>query len=72
LHRIVAAGDARELADAVLVHLREQGAQVARARGRQRVAPVEKRMHIDTLNACGLGRTQQRIQMRLVRVDAAV
>ena len=72
VHGVVAPADGRNLAHVVLAHLLLQLLDVARAIGRQGVAPVHEGMHEDALHAVLLGHAQQRVEMVLMRVHAAV
>ena len=72
IHGIVAAADGGDLADAVLAHLLLQLLDVARAVGGQRVAAVHEAVHEHALHAVLLGHAQERVEVVLVRVHAAV
>jgi len=72
VHRIVAAIHRRNLAAAILAHLLQQLIEISRAVGGQGVAPVHEGMHEDALQAILFRHLEQRIEMLLLRVHAAV
>ena len=71
IHGVVAAGNAGQLA-AVLAHLLLQRGDIAGAAGGQRVTSVHKGVDEDLRDALLLGSFEQRVQVLLMRVDAAV
>ena len=72
VHGVVAAVDAGHLAHAVLAHLLLELRNVARAGGGRGVAAVHEGVDEDALQAVLARSAQQRVQMLLVRVHAAV
>ena len=72
VHGVVASVDRRDLAAVVLAHLLLQLLEVSRAVGGQRVAAVHEGVHEDAVHAVLLRHLQQRVEMRLLRMHAAV
>ena len=71
VHRIVAAGDRRDLADAELVHLRLQLLDVLDTGIRRSITAVHEAVDIYLLEAVSLRELQQAEEMVLMAVDAA-
>ncbi len=72
VHRIVPPDDRRDLSDAELRQELAQLARIARRGARRRVAPVAEEVHVHVRHADVLRGLEQRIQVRVVRVHAAV
>ena len=72
VHGVVAAIDRGDLAAVVLAHLLLQLFEISRAVGGQRVAAVHEGVDEDAVQAILLRHLQQRIEMRLLRMHAAV
>jgi len=72
IHRIVPAVDRRDPAHAVLAHLLLQSGNKSRARCRPRVTPIHESVHKHARQAIFARRAQQRVEMLLVRMNAAV
>ncbi len=72
VHSIVPPHDGRDFPDAELLKERPQLARVARRRARRSVAPVAEEVHVYVRHADFLRGLEQRVQVRVVRVDSAV
>ena len=72
IHGVVAAVDGGDLAGVVLAHLLLQLFEIAGAVGGQRVAAIHEGMDEDAIDSLLLGHFQQRIEMILTRVHAAI
>src|SRR5208282_2100537 len=72
VHGVVTAIDGRDFAGVIFAHLLLQLIEIAGAVGRQRVAAIHEGMYEDALDSLLLGHSQERIQVLLPRVHAAV
>ena len=72
VHGIVAATDRRNLPGVVLAHLLLQLFEVAGAVGGQSIAAIHEGVHEDAINAIFFRHPQQRVEMRLIGMHAAV
>ena len=72
VHGVVAAADGGDLAAVVFAHLLLQLFEISGAVGGQGVAAVHEGVDEDAIDAVLLRHFQQRVQMRLLRVHAAV
>ena len=72
VHGIVAATDGRNLPAVVLAHLLLQLFEITGAIGGQSVASIHEGMHEHTINSLFLGHFQERVEMLLSRMHAAV
>ena len=72
VHGVITAVDGRDLARVVLAHLLLQLFEIASAIGGQRVAAVHKGVYEDAIDSLLPGHLQERVQMLLPRMHAAV
>jgi hypothetical protein len=72
VHRIVSPHDGRDFPNAELLNERPQLARIARRGARSRITAVAEEMHVYVRHADLLRGLEQRVQVRVMRVDTAV